>query len=107
VREGERGQNEAGESGWVRAVLKRELGRVGRRRGQSSRRARAGGSVAIHEEGGADTAGPLRKDMGASARETGNGVTPGFKGQSRVHLIHAPKKTTYIITECIEINVTI
>jgi hypothetical protein len=22
-----------------------------------------------------------------------------------VHLIHAPKKTTYIITECIEINV--
>jgi hypothetical protein len=33
--------------------------------------------------------------------------TPGFKGQSRVHLIHAPKKTTYIITECIEIDVTI
>jgi hypothetical protein len=32
---------------------------------------------------------------------------PGFKGQSRVHLIHAPKKTTYIITKCIEINVTI
>jgi hypothetical protein len=30
---------------------------------------------------------------------------PGFKEQSRVHLIHAPKKTTYIITECIEINV--
>jgi hypothetical protein len=35
------------------------------------------------------------------------GVTPGFKGQSRVHLIHAPKKTTYIITKCIEINFTI
>jgi hypothetical protein len=32
---------------------------------------------------------------------------PGFKEQSRVHLIHAPKKTTYIITESIEINVTI
>jgi hypothetical protein len=32
---------------------------------------------------------------------------PGFKEQSRVHLIHAPKKTTYIIIECIEINVTI
>jgi hypothetical protein len=31
----------------------------------------------------------------------------GFKGQSRVHLIHALKKTTYIIKECIEINVTI
>jgi hypothetical protein len=34
-------------------------------------------------------------------------VTLSFKEQSRVHLIHAPKKTTYIITECIEINVTI
>jgi hypothetical protein len=33
------------------------------------------------------------------------GVTPGFKEQSQVHLIHAPKKTTYIITERIEINV--
>jgi hypothetical protein len=33
-------------------------------------------------------------------------VTLGFKGQSRVHLIHAPKKITYIIIECIEINVT-
>jgi hypothetical protein len=32
-------------------------------------------------------------------------VTPGFKEQSQVHLIHAPKKTTYIIIECIEINV--
>jgi hypothetical protein len=31
-------------------------------------------------------------------------VTPGFSGQSQVHLIHAPKKTTYIITECIEIT---
>jgi 2-phospho-L-lactate guanylyltransferase (CobY/MobA/RfbA family) len=34
-------------------------------------------------------------------------VTLRFKGQSWVHLIHAPKKTTYIITKCIEINVTI
>jgi hypothetical protein len=34
-------------------------------------------------------------------------VTPGFKGQSRVHLIYAPKKTAHILTECIEINVTI
>jgi hypothetical protein len=33
-------------------------------------------------------------------------VTLGFKGQSQVHLIHAPKKITYIIIECIEINVT-
>jgi hypothetical protein len=30
---------------------------------------------------------------------------PGFKEQNRVHLIHAPEKTTHIITECIEINV--
>jgi hypothetical protein len=34
-------------------------------------------------------------------------VTPGFKEQSWVHLIHAPKKTTYIITKCIDINVTV
>jgi hypothetical protein len=34
-------------------------------------------------------------------------ITPGFKGQNQVHLIHAPKKTTYIIIECIENNVTI
>jgi hypothetical protein len=34
-------------------------------------------------------------------------VTPKFKGQSRVHVIYAPKKTTHIIPECIEINVTI
>jgi hypothetical protein len=34
-------------------------------------------------------------------------VTPGFKGQSRVHLIYASEKTTHIITQCIEINVTI
>jgi hypothetical protein len=34
-------------------------------------------------------------------------VTPRFKGQRRVHLIYAPKKTTHIIIECIEINVTI
>jgi hypothetical protein len=32
---------------------------------------------------------------------------PEFKGQSRVHLIHALKRTTYMITEFIEINVTI
>jgi hypothetical protein len=34
-------------------------------------------------------------------------VTPGFKVQSRMHLIHASKKTTYIITDCIEINTII
>jgi hypothetical protein len=43
--------------------------------------------------------------MAHFAPPLGPPVTPGFKEQSRVHLIHAPKKTTYIITECIEINV--
>jgi hypothetical protein len=33
--------------------------------------------------------------------------TPEFMGQSRVHLIYAPEKTTHIIIEYIEINVTI
>jgi hypothetical protein len=42
-----------------------------------------------------------------AAKSEGTGVTPEFKEQSQVHLIQAPKKTTYIITECIEINVTI
>jgi hypothetical protein len=44
--------------------------------------------------------------VGSYCKVPYNAVTPGFKGQSRVHLIHAPKETTYIITECIEINVT-
>jgi hypothetical protein len=52
---------------------------------------------------------PSAAPGGRSTRRTPRGryscVTPGFKEQSRVHLIHAPKKTTYIITECIEINV--
>jgi hypothetical protein len=30
-------------------------------------------------------------------------VTPGFKEQSRVHLLYAPEKTTHKITDCIEI----
>jgi hypothetical protein len=46
---------------------------------------------------------PAKTPMGTD----GHVATPDFKEQSRVHLIHAPKKTTYIITECIEINVTI
>jgi hypothetical protein len=44
------------------------------------------------------------RDHGEERRHVSH---PGFKGQSRVHLIYAPKKTTYIITEYIEINVTI
>jgi hypothetical protein len=32
------------------------------------------------------------------AEDSWSSVTPDFKEQSRVHLIHAPKKTTYIIT---------
>jgi hypothetical protein len=49
----------------------------------------------------------LGYDSNTKAYRVFNNVTPGFKGQSRVRLIHAPKKTTYITTECIEINVTI
>ena len=47
---------------------------------------------------------PIKTPMGTNGHLD---VTPGFKEQSRVHLIHAPKKTTYIIIECIEINVTV
>jgi hypothetical protein len=50
-----------------------------------------GGVVALHS---------LRNDFGAN-------VTPRFKGRSQVYLIYAAKKTTHIITEYIEINVTI
>jgi hypothetical protein len=45
--------------------------------------------------------------LGKPIRSHQINVTPGSKGQSWVHLIYAPKKTTHIITECIEINVTI
>jgi hypothetical protein len=49
-----------------------------------------------------------KREMVTSEKPEGSGsVTLGFKEQSRVHLIHAPKKTTYIITDYIEINVTI
>jgi hypothetical protein len=60
--------------------------------------------------------GGARKGRGTSAwgpwvsgvlRARGALVTPGFKEQSQVHLIYAPKKTTHIVTECIEINVII
>jgi hypothetical protein len=47
------------------------------------------------------------RNQNRKATSPTSGVTPGFKEQSRVHLIHAPKETTYIITECIEINVTV
>jgi hypothetical protein len=54
-------------------------------------------SSSAAEDGGVRREGPRDLDLSH----------PGFKGQSRVHLIHAPKNTTYIITECIEINVII
>jgi hypothetical protein len=44
AREGERGRNEAGERERVWAGLKKELGRMGRRHGWSSRHAWARGS---------------------------------------------------------------
>lgn len=52
-------------------------------------------------DSGGDRGGPLRQGLEAKCH------TPNFKGQSRVHLIHAPNKTTYIIIEYIEINVTV
>jgi hypothetical protein len=44
------------------------------------------------------------RDHGEEQRHVSH---PGLKGQIWVNLIYTPKKTTYIITECIEINVTI
>jgi hypothetical protein len=49
----------------------------------------------------------IYRGIEVNGRVASSYVTPGFKGQSRVHLIHVPKNTTYIITECIDINVTI
>jgi hypothetical protein len=47
AREGESGQNEVGEGEWVRVGLKKELGRVCRRRGRSSQRVRGRGSATV------------------------------------------------------------
>jgi hypothetical protein len=60
-----------------------------------------------HKPGPSIADGPTPTRGRSGAQTNGPTVTPGFKEQSRVHLIHAPKKTTYIITGCIEINVTI
>jgi hypothetical protein len=67
-------QNGMGERVWARAVLKKELGCVGGRRGRGSRHACASARVMVHDgrgEGGADRAVPRR-----SERESGSaGVT--------------------------------
>jgi hypothetical protein len=67
----------------VRARLKRELGRGGRRRGRSSRHTCARGSAAVHGEGEADNVGPLRRDTGACARERATTLTDGARGTKR------------------------
>jgi hypothetical protein len=69
-------------------------GRRGRGAGWPSRSRQPGAGGGVGSSAGSGWASGVR-------------VTPSFMEQSRVHLIHAPKKTTHIITECIEINVTI
>jgi hypothetical protein len=64
----------------VLAVLKRELGHVGRRRGRSSWRACACGSAAVHGEGGANRATPLHIDTGACSRERAMALTDRSRG---------------------------
>jgi hypothetical protein len=54
----------------VWAVLKRELGYWGRRRGRSSQRVCARRLATVHGEGRADSAGPLRRDTDARERAT-------------------------------------
>jgi hypothetical protein len=66
AREGELARNEAGERVRVRAVLKQELGCMGRRRGRGSRLACVR-STAVCGEGGADRAVP-RHNEGEWAR---------------------------------------
>ena len=51
--------------------------------------------------------GPAETKLNCSVWFQSTVVTTKFKGQRQVHLIYAPKKTTHIITECIEINITI
>jgi hypothetical protein len=58
----------------VRAGLKKELGRVGRRRDRTSRCACACGLTAVRGEVGVDRGPPLRRGTSASARGTGNNV---------------------------------
>jgi hypothetical protein len=69
--------------------------------------ATAKAKVESAEEPIPETVAEQPKTLGLSQEAELSNVTHGFKEQSRVHLIHAPKETTYIITECIEINVTI
>jgi hypothetical protein len=87
AREGERGRNEIGEREQVWAVLKREMGRVGRRRGRSSQHACACGTMVDCEEGRADRAGLLRRDTGASARERATALTDGARGTERARCV--------------------
>jgi hypothetical protein len=65
AREGEAVRNGTGERVRARAVLKKELGCVGRRRGRGSRHARVSARVLVHGgrgEGGADRAVPRRSE---------------------------------------------
>jgi hypothetical protein len=67
----------------VWAVLKKKLGRVGRRRGRSSRRACARGSATVCGEDRADRVGPLHRDTGASAWELSTVLIVRARGRER------------------------
>jgi hypothetical protein len=78
VREGKSGQNEAGEGDRVRAGLKRELGDVGRRCGQGSRRACA--RVSGGSRGGRSRQGvPRRSEREREQSERVTALTGGAR----------------------------
>jgi hypothetical protein len=61
----------------------KELVRVGKRRGRSSRHAGTLGSVAVRGEGGADRTGLLSRDIGMSVRERATTLTDRARGTER------------------------
>jgi hypothetical protein len=66
-------------------ALKKELGRMGRQHGRSSRRACACKKAMVLGEGGADRAGPRRRDTGVCTGETGNNANGrGVRGRERM-----------------------
>jgi hypothetical protein len=77
AREGEAVRNGTGERVRARAVLKKELGCVGGRRGQGSQRACASARVFFHDgcgEGRADRAVPRRSERERERKRGGNSL---------------------------------
>jgi hypothetical protein len=113
----EKREREEGERAWV-GERRAQPGSIyrkkrGRRRDTTEEETASHGAIDGHQwwlRNGEE----IGREIGETAasfwrvrRDEGVVVTPGFKGQSRVHLIHVSKKITYIITECIKINVII